>query len=180
MDCKDTVLPARTIRKMEAICLSTVSILKRYLTSEIPLSTLSITEVISQVTLTIVAVVVSCCEKRSPCYGMAIEYATVVPAMSSLEATQELVAALPRGTLQVNLLAKTAEALSRWVAGAMAILERERERAHALHRENAKVSRESAMARKELSSMERKMIDAQEELSVSGKGAGGGWDPYVV
>lgn len=42
----------------------------------------------------------------------------------------------------------------------------ERDRAHALHRENAHVSREATMAQKEVLSLEAKMFHAGKEVCV--------------
>ncbi|CAM9930996.1 unnamed protein product, partial [Ectocarpus sp. 12 AP-2014] len=65
---------------------------------------------------------------------------------------------------QVTFAAHTAEALSRWAGEAMETLGRERDRAHALHRENAQVSREATLAQKEIMSLEAKMFHTRKEL----------------
>lgn len=62
-------------------------------------------------------------------------------------------------------IAKTAEALSRWAGEAMATLVSERDRAHALHRENAQVSREATMAQKESLALEAKLFHSGKEVS---------------
>ena len=50
----------------------------------------------------------------------------------------------------------------------------ERDRARALHRENAQVSREATMAQKEIMSLEAKLFHSRKEVSGSVSGAGGG------
>ncbi|CBJ33362.1 hypothetical protein Esi_0466_0005 [Ectocarpus siliculosus] len=65
---------------------------------------------------------------------------------------------------QVTFAAHTAEALSRWAGEAMETLGRERDRAHALHRENAQVSREATLAQKEIMSLEAKIFHTRKEL----------------
>ncbi|CAM9775141.1 unnamed protein product [Ectocarpus fasciculatus] len=65
---------------------------------------------------------------------------------------------------QVTFAAHTAEALSRWAGEAMETLGRERDRAHALHRENAQVSREATLAQKEIMSLEARIFHTRKEL----------------
>lgn len=64
----------------------------------------------------------------------------------------------------MTFAAHTAEALSRWAGEAMETLGRERDRAHALHRENAQVSREATLAQKEIMSLEAKIFHTRKEV----------------
>lgn len=61
-------------------------------------------------------------------------------------------------------VASTADDLSRWAGEAMDTLETERDRAHALHRENAQVSREATMAQKEVMALEAKLFHSGKEV----------------
>ncbi|CAM9374339.1 unnamed protein product, partial [Hapterophycus canaliculatus] len=72
----------------------------------------------------------------------------------------EIVALMSQGTFA----ATTTVALSRWAGEAMETLGSERDRAHALHRENAQVSREATMAQKEILTLEAKMFHAGKEV----------------
>ena len=74
----------------------------------------------------------------------------------------------------MSFAASTVDGLSRWVGEAMETLGHERDRARALHRENAQVSREATMAQKEIMSLEAKLFHSRKEVSGSVSGAGGG------
>lgn len=65
-------------------------------------------------------------------------------------------------------IANTTERLSRWVSEAMATLTTERDRAHALHRENAQLSRETTIAHKEVMSLEAKLFHSGRKVRKAG------------
>ncbi|CAM9760146.1 unnamed protein product [Scytosiphon promiscuus] len=65
---------------------------------------------------------------------------------------------------QATFAANSTVALSRWAGEAMETLGSERDRAHALHRENAQVSREATMAQKEIMTLEAKLFHAGKEV----------------
>lgn len=67
----------------------------------------------------------------------------------------------------MSFAAGTVDGLSRWAGEAMETLGHERDRARALHRENAQVSREATMAQKEIMTLEGKLFHAGKEVSVS-------------
>ncbi|CAM9352187.1 unnamed protein product, partial [Laminaria digitata] len=68
---------------------------------------------------------------------------------------------------QVSFAASTVDGLSRWAGEAMETLGHERDRARALHRENAQVSREATMAQKEIMSLEAKLFHSGKEVDVA-------------
>lgn len=64
----------------------------------------------------------------------------------------------------MTFAANTTDELSRWAGEVLETLGSERDRAHALHRENAQVSREATMAQKEILSLEAKVFHAGKEV----------------
>lgn len=70
------------------------------------------------------------------------------------------------GNKQMAVITSTAAGLSRWVGEAMATLQNDRERARALQRENAQVSRGAAMTQKEVLVLENKLFKFRKEVRV--------------
>ncbi len=71
---------------------------------------------------------------------------------------------LRRSFAQVTFAANTTETLSRWAGEVLETLGSERDRAQALHRENARVSREATMAQKEILGLEAKVFHAKKDV----------------
>ena len=70
-------------------------------------------------------------------------------------------------TKQVTFAANTTEALSRWAGEVLETLGSERDRAQALHHENARVSREATMAQKEILGLEAKVFHAKKDVRMN-------------